>query len=344
MNSPQHGSGQIPAGDLAFILVVERGPLESQALLLVESVRTFAGPHRDATIWAVQPRTSPPPSRITLDRLAALDAIFLRADLNRAWPRYPLANKPAAAAFAEGAFAGRVRALVLLDSDTVVLHPPTELELPANATAAIRPVDRSLIGSPVTAPVTPFWDRLYRECGVQPNRVWDVSATVDQGRVRAYFNTGLIAVRPEAAIFHRWNENLARLSRDHALDRFSPKERWFVEQACFAATLLAETDPDQVRILDRTYNYPVHLHRELPASERLDRLEDATVVHYHRAFYGTAWWRDIPVGEPYATWLRRRLPLPGLHERIRQSRTLRRSLRYVRGLSTVAMRLRARHV
>src|SRR5690606_14674667 len=73
------------------------------------------------------------------------------------------------------------------------------------------------------------------------------------------------------------------------------------------------------------------------------RLEDATVVHYHRAFYGTAWWRDIPVGEPYATWLRRRLPLPGLHERLRQSRTLRRSLRYVRGLSTVAMRLRARH-
>ena len=44
---------------LGFVLVVEAGALEKKALLLLESIREFAGPFRRCPIWAVQPRLSP---------------------------------------------------------------------------------------------------------------------------------------------------------------------------------------------------------------------------------------------------------------------------------------------
>lgn len=305
---------------IAFVAVIERGRLEHQVVLLAESIREFAGEYRDAPIWAVQPRPGPAPAPATLQRLLRLGVHFVRARLNQVWSDLGFANKPCAAAFVEGLVEGKVDTLVLLDSDSIVLGPPSDLRLEDGHALAVRPVDRVLLGSPADQALSPYWDRLYRECGVRPEREWTVTATIDQQPIRAYFNGGLLAARPEVGLFRRWNDNMERMARfrGSAETALAPAERWFLDQSSFAATVLASLDRDRVRLLGARYNYPLHLHRELPPEERFGRLHDIVVAHYHGAFYGRRWWAEFQVDEPWATWLRQRLPLPGFRQRMRQ--------------------------
>lgn len=310
---------------LAFVTVLERGDLEHKVLLLLESVRRFGGPFRNAPFWIVQPRPGRLVRSRTLKALCANDAIFVRADLNRAWIEYDFANKPYAAAFVESLLSGRVGTLVYLDSDMLLLGPLDGLVLNGREVAALRPVDKANVGSLSDEPTTPFWRFLYAVCGVSEEDVWHVTSCVDRQSVRAYYSAGLVAVRPEAGIIAKWRDNLERLAAAPGLDEAaaSPLERWFLEQASLSATLLAETTRDCVRHLGLRYGYPLHKHKSLPMDRRIAQLEDAVALHYHHEFHARDWRRHVPVGEDVEHWLEERLPLPGWNRRLRRTRWLR---------------------
>lgn len=330
---------------LAYMLIAEAGDLERKALLLVESIRAFGGRYREAPVWVVQPRAGGRLSARTSTRLAGLGAVFLRAELNTTWRDYPLANKPYAAALVEELLEGSIDTLALLDSDTLVLRSPDELVLRPGETVAVRPVDEMLVGAPATEPAGAFWEMLYDTCGVASEAAWTVTTTVDRQAIRAYFNSGLVAVRPGAGLFRRWRDNVERLAarrHDGAFLR-TPQERWFLEQACFAATVLATTPRSAVRLLGVAYNYPLHKQSVLPDDARLDRLDQIAVLHYHRAFHGLSWMRGIEVGSPYAAWLRERLPLPGVRARLAQWPPARRLAGRVRAISRLSYAWRTRY-
>src|SRR5262245_48471593 len=78
---------------LAFVICVERGPLEDQAVLLCRSIRRYTGRHRDATIAAFQPRNGHEVARSTRDALDALGVAFHDEPINTAYRDCPYANK-----------------------------------------------------------------------------------------------------------------------------------------------------------------------------------------------------------------------------------------------------------
>ncbi|HEX6924554.1 MAG TPA: hypothetical protein VF167_03965 [Longimicrobiaceae bacterium] len=309
---------------LGFFLIIEAGDLEHKALLLVESIREFAGVYRNAPIWVVQARAGRGPSATTLAKLSEHQAYFVRAELNCTWRDYGPGNKPYSAAFLEHLLEGSVDTLVLLDSDMIFVNPPVALELNGEEVIAVRPVDEAHLGSPSDELPSTYWRGIYEVCGVDSTRVWDVRSTVDRKLIRAYFNAGLVAARPAAGLFRDWRENMERLAsrRNDSTIFPSHRERWFLDQSCLAATVLARTDRRQVRILDRAYNYPLHKQPVLSAAERLTSMRELTVIHYHDEFYRTRWRRTIEVPPDYAEWLDKRLPLPSGARRLQQLRRL----------------------
>jgi hypothetical protein len=312
--------------DVAFVLCVERGVLEAQALLLCASVRHLTGDLAGAPIYALSPRGRHPP-RETLAALTALGVLYDDRPLNEECADYGSANRVAAAAHVERTTGHEL--LVVLDSDTLFLDAPTAFALPASTVAAVRPVDlKGMCTAGGDDPCDRYWRQLCDCCGVSYDVLPWLTTSVDQERVKACYNGGLVVVRRAAGILERWWELFLRSVR-RGLRPWSEPPRvlsstgmvdaaaarwWGSNQAALSLALWSSTG--SVELLPPGYNYPLHLHERAPAGLREGALGELVHVHYHYLFG-----RDspqpnplldpvLPVAAPVREWLRARLPLP----------------------------------
>jgi hypothetical protein len=293
---------------LAFVCCVERGALESQALLLVRSLRRFGGRFRDAPVHTFAPRRGREPRAGVVAELAEMGAVHHEEILNRDLPSYAYANKIFACARAEEMLAEDV--LVFLDTDTLMTGEPADLDLPAGIDFAALPVANARMGSQGPADRNePYWRGVYQLCGIDSEPF--VHAVIDGRRIRAYFNSGLVAVRRSAGLFGRWRDDLLRLLRARHTE--GPPGLAGMDEVALAATLGRAFA--RGRVLDLRYNYPLqrverHL---LPAPWREARLEELVHVHYRFWFHLPGYLRrlDPPLDPDGAVfrWLEPRLPL-----------------------------------
>ncbi len=310
MNERRLNSGAPPLrpsgsaiGEITFLLCVESGRLESEALLCVESLRTFGGAMSAAPVYAVAPRSGHEPGRETVERLEELGAVFVAEPLVDRFAETPTFNKVAVCAWAERELDHDT--LVFTDTDCVFLNEPTELA-GGDWVAAMRPVDRRIAGSRGKGKGEPFWRKMYAELGVK-NEPY-VETAVGQMRIRAYWNTGLVAARRSAGLFGAWEDALHRL-----YDAGIVQNRWpqFMDQLSWAG-VTADVH-DRVHILPATYNYALRHRLGLaPEATRLD-LTELVHVHYRLWFHLPDPLAEVvppfdPETDRYG-WLARRLPL-----------------------------------
>jgi hypothetical protein len=86
---------------ICFLLCVERGPLESQSLLCVESLRAFGGSLAGSPVYAFAPRSGQGPSAGTVGPFRFADAWICAREAARADDRTapsPVARRPGVAA------------------------------------------------------------------------------------------------------------------------------------------------------------------------------------------------------------------------------------------------------
>jgi hypothetical protein len=300
---------------IGLLIRVARGKLEAQSLLLVESVRAWGGTLARAPVYAF---TSPEdsPSEETMERLSAHDVSQVELSLDSPYREPPVLNKVFVSAWAERELEHEVLAFV--DSDTVFLDDPRELTLDGWL-AATKPVGNSRTAGSTGPgdPNEPYWQRVYELLGV---RSWPfVTTTVDRARIRAYWNTGLIAARRSAGLFQAWEEALVRLFEAGCVF----KKPVLMEQVAWAG-VIADIH-DRVRILPEEYNYPLPKRTLLPPGVRDLELDELVHVHYHR-------WGHLPgflgevrppldSGTDRYRWLEERFPLtPTIDEPFRWAR------------------------
>ena len=290
---------------ICFLLCVERGPLESQSLLCVESLRTFGGPLADAPVYAFAPRSGRGPDERTVAALRALGATFVDDPLNPELGELPHTNKAFVAAWAEERLDHEV--LVFVDSDTVFLNEPALLAA-GDWDAALRPVGAVNVGSTGEGHHNEdVWQTLYAELGVESRPF--IETVVERERVRAYFNSGLVALRRGSGIAHAWREATVRLARSPVA--FAVRRRRQIDQLALAGVL---TDRfERVRVLPDTYNYPLPKRTLLPPAMQSLELTDLVHVHGHRWLHLPGFLTEVepaldPQTEPYR-WLKQRLPL-----------------------------------
>jgi hypothetical protein len=289
--------------DLAFVICVEHGRLETEAVLLAQSVREWAGRAAQAPIYAFAPRPHKQPEPGTVERLRELDVTFVDEPLAGLHEEYPTFNKVFVCAWAERELDHET--LIFADTDSVFLAEPTEL-IDGDWVAAARPVDRRIAGSRGKGKNEPYWQRMYEALGVRSEPF--VETTVGSTRIRAYWNSGLIAARREAGLFQAWERGLQTLFEREVVYRRMPQ---FMDQLSWAA--VSADVHDRVRILSGPYNYPLRQRGGLP--DELRDLDLAEIVHLHyRLFFHLpdplgAVAPPFEIETPQYRWLTERLPI-----------------------------------
>ena len=292
--------------EIAFLLCVERGRLESEAILCVESLREYGGACADSPLYAVAPRSGHEPAPETVSRLEELGAHYVAAPLVDRFADMPTLNKVTVAGWAERELDHET--LVFTDTDCVFVNEPAEL-VGGDWLAAARPVDRRIAGSRGKGQWEPFWRKMYAELGVKSEPY--VETAVGGMRIRAYWNTGLVAARRASGLFGAWERALHQL-----FDAERVHKRWpqFMDQISWAG-VTADVH-DQVRVLSPPYNYALRHRQALgPEASELD-LSELVHVHYRLWFHLPDALEQVvppfdPSGERYR-WLDERLPLEPL--------------------------------
>lgn len=306
---------RVKPGQVQFLVIVERGPLEAQAVLLCESIRAFAGRHAEAAIVAVSPRPCRRPARQTLDRLAALGVDCRLLDLASPVPHYGTSWRVAAAAHIAREPGPEI--LVQLDSDTVFTGEP-DLDL-GDALVLARPVDEAgMCSAGPHDPRDAHWQAMCAANGVEADTLGWVCATTTGQRLRASYNGGFIAARRD--YFITVEQVFARIAAAGLASR--PDHRrteqtgagdvppqgyawWGTAQA--ALSIAAVLMGGRVRELDAGHNVPLHLEGPVP--------ERPVHLHYHWLFGDAAGVeRALPsrlrLAQDCREWLAARLPLP----------------------------------
>jgi hypothetical protein len=278
--------------DLGFVACIEGGVLESQALLLFESIRLFTGSFCDCPIYAVSPRPGHGISDAARRRLNELKVTHIDEILNTECQEYGSANRVAAAAFVEQTCPHEI--IVVLDSDTIFLREPDRLLLPPESDVAVRPVD--VKGMCTTGPADAFdiyWRELCRCCEVDYEQIPWTESFVDRQRIKASYNGGLVIVRGDLRILERWAEfffasvrerltpyaEAWRLRSGVSWIDSSASKWWGSNQAALSLAIWSCTR--RVQELPPTYNYPLHQH-DLIDSQMVQTVFPHLVhVHYH---------------------------------------------------------------
>jgi hypothetical protein len=199
---------------LVFASIVYPGEApERKALLLIESIRAFAGSLSQSPIWCFALGNEKSLSEKTNDRLSALDATLIHFETDARTPQFPFIQKVLVNAQAESTAQGKTDLLVWLDTDTIVLQEPKSFLLREGRSLGCRPVHHINIGSRCDDPLDLFWTQIYRYCQVPKDRVFPMTTHVDGARIRPYFNAGLLIVRPERHLLQTWRDNFLRIHR-----------------------------------------------------------------------------------------------------------------------------------
>ncbi len=305
-------------GDEEVIFACEASTRRGQreAALLGASLRRFGGALAGSRLW-VMVRDADEVAAPERALLAEQGAEIVPYQAEEPAASFPFTARLLAAAQAETMAERAGAVLVCMDSPSLVLGDLSLLRLPAGKSLGARPVDHVNIGSPWDAPVDDFWRLVYDRCGVDPARAWPVGAAADGRPIRAYFNAGLMVLRPEAGLMRAWRERFARVCRDEAFEPLYGRDsryRIFVHQAALAAVIVGTLDREGVHELPATVNYPLHLHAEfvgagraLPSAGQAPRMEDLASLRYEYLLDEPGWIDVMPVRDEARAWVAERV-------------------------------------
>jgi hypothetical protein len=275
---------------VAFVLCIENNAIRDQALLLIESIRTFAGAHKDAEIIAISPRRNGVDS-MTRRRLDDLDTRYVDLPLNQVCPEYGSANRIYGAAWA--AQNSSASTLIVLDSDTIFFGEPELLGPELDVLA--RPVDVRHTTS--TGPGDPnecYLASLCELAGTTVDVIPFTETTMDRCRVRAAYNGGYLVVRRESGILELAADVFTRSVSKGLRPRKgvesqvfastgwvgrAASEYWGSNQVATSVAIWCMTQ--RVKELGRRYNVALHIlaQQEALADEWIG--VNPLHVHYH---------------------------------------------------------------
>jgi hypothetical protein len=319
------GNSALPVSGVEFVLVVEAGVLEHQARLLCESIRAHGGTCRAAPIAAVSPLPGCRPSREFRAFAERHEVDYLELSLNVECPEYGTTHRIYSAA--ERADRSTAEVLVVIDSDTLFLREPDfRLE---GADVAVRPVDvKGMCTSGADDDFDPYWRRVCDLGGIDYERLPFITPTVDDRRVRASYNGGLVIVRRSSGILQKAAELFERSVRAGLRPRDGTgavfastgfvgeiaSSYWGAAQATLSVAIWSTTD--RVRLLNPGYNVPLHVWDDWRHRYPNLPLADLVHVHYHWLCAPEYVQENplldgrLPLSPEMDAWLRSHVPFP----------------------------------
>jgi hypothetical protein len=278
--------------------------------LLAESIRTFAGGLSQTPIWCLMLDSDKITSQTIRDRMSTLDVSFINAKLHSTAPQFPFMRKVLLSAYAESLTLDETCLLVWMDNDTIVLQEPKNFALHKEKSLGCSPVHISNIGSLYNRPLNHFWKLIYEYCRVPPERVFPIMTHVDGNQIRPYFNAGLLVVRPKRRLFQSWRDNFLKTFKIPDFQGFFEKDQRysiFMHQAVLAGTILSTLQTNEIELLPKIYNYPLHLYQQDAQDRRPSCIEELITLRYEDFFGNPEWKHRIPAHEHLKQWIAHKL-------------------------------------
>lgn len=174
-----------------FLILVRSVEGERHTRLLIESPRTFGGRLRDCPVLVFLPN----PASVSHTYPGIENVHFVPLMIEDQFRHYFFGDKVYACAVAEGMVGKKVRSLVWLSPQCLIVNPPVLFDLSTSFDAAMRPVHIKNVGSSVKEPLDDFWKEIYRTVGIDKVS-FAVESFVDSQKLRPYFNTHAFAINP----------------------------------------------------------------------------------------------------------------------------------------------------
>jgi hypothetical protein len=275
----------------------------ANARLLIDSLRAFGGQLSDCEVWVFL--SDPTGVRCACPDLENVHCVPLARD--EVW-RYHFARKVRACAQAEAMTAGRVRSLVWVSTQCLIVNPPALFTLVPPLAAAFRPVHIQNVGLPTDKPLDPYWKAVYRAVGIEDTSL-TVESLVDMRELRPYFNSHLFAVDPSQGLCQTWLELFGAMVADADFQSGPCRDelhRIFLHQAILSAMVVNHLDWQQIGILPPEYSYPLHLHDQVPPARRAQTLNQLVCPVYEGTYRHPETLGGVKVEEPLRSWLAER--------------------------------------
>lgn len=269
--------------------------------MLIDSLRVFGGEIGQSQVWIFDAN----PEKMLCKSLEGERVEVFSLHTPESIRHYLFADKVYGCAQAEAMATGKVGTLVCIDPICLVVNPPVLYDLGEAYDAAVRPVHIQNVGLRVDEPVDEFWRGIYKTVGVRDIEM-TVQSFVAQQSLRAYFNSHSFAVNPSLGLMQRWLEGFQKMVGDQKFQKVAcqdERHQVFLFQAMLSALLATSVDPQRMRILPPTYNYPYNLQGSISPERRVMVMNELVSLTYEDRLIDPAVVQDIAIEEPLRSWL-----------------------------------------
>jgi len=173
--------------------------------------------------------------------------------------------------------------VVWMDSDVIVLAPPSGLLLGEGVDFAACPRDRNIGTAGPDDEFHEYWVKVTKDVGLDLEDLPWVTTTADQQRIRLYWNAGVFAYRPASGFADFWHEMIEQIL--DRTDSSTVSKLYWTDQV--ALSLVAAKWGLRVQNLDGSLNYGIASHFKEHLTP--DGLAAARLLHYHDSMKPQMW-------------------------------------------------------
>jgi len=263
-----------------FVICVEAGPLETQSLWAIESLRKWGGRFADCEVIAVTPRRGMPLQRETLKRFTEMAVKWISFSGSSKWTFYGPFNKPLALAAAEEISESEY--MIWLDSDVFVVREPSEfiLEEGIDFTAHPSSCHHDIGSTGSTHEHDAYWVQTLKGHGISPTTYPMIPTQPgEEGPMRMYWQAGAFSYRRSTQLGATFLQATDQTMRLNLSSKYSGT--YFHEQIGLAVAV--HRQDARYRILNASHNFAVNKLRFDEVDPQ--RLENSCIIHY----FGSAW-------------------------------------------------------
>lgn len=282
------------------------------AFYLTESLRQFGGDMSEAPVRLYVPDDMETPMAEIGRMFAPLKVVVRTSHTPPEATWFYYAGKVYAAGLAEQEAADQGDILVWMDEDTIILREPSAFALTPGMSLAYRPVMHNRSGTLYGRPPNPFWKRIYEVLDIKDESVFPMVTPADGEKINAYFNAGLLVVRPEKEILRNWSREFEKLYRDSTLSAMCREKidnRIFLHQTALVGAVLNRLTRDEMVELSGDYNYPLFFEQMFGAKREFGSIEGLATLRYDVYFRNPdpEWRSKLKGPEDQIEWLGQRL-------------------------------------
>jgi lipopolysaccharide biosynthesis glycosyltransferase len=287
---------------ISFFCCIESGPLETNVIRMVESLRRWGGQYKDAPVLAITPRPGGALLEATRLRLMELGVTHQVLHLPGKYTWFRFMNKAKAFKIAHNLL--KTEILVWLDSDTLIVDEPKLLDLPEGIDFAACATAKGIAVSDQDASNEPYWESICKGTGVQWGNFPWVDTWEDKKRIRCYWNSGVVAFRRTSGLGEHYFTLCERILSSGIQEKDSGI--FYTDQVALA---LAMMDLGlKFNELPLTYNFTMRPDAPCP-----ELLPEASVIHYRGSMWPPSWDQflgQLKLAKPEVyEWLEKKEPL-----------------------------------